>query len=936
MPRVSVGSLIAACCVAVSLTGVATSTFAAAPDGVNAHAVIPGFERFHADPKADQPWQGELLLGELNCISCHTPSAALKQQLRSRQAPVLDEVGRRVRVSYLRKFLANPHETKPGTSMPDLFAMLSDEQRAQQVEALVQYLATTGTVTYQNVDPKRVAKGNTLFHQSGCVACHQPQEGQMPQLATSVPLGNLADKYTIPGLTQFLDNPFKVRPSGRMPSLNLKKEAEDVAHYLLREAGAAALAQLEPNMSYKYYEGNWSELPDFAKLQPQAAGTAPSFALAVARRNNQYGVRYQGFVHIDKPGEHRFTLTSDDGSRLLIDGKMVVDNNGIHPSQSREGKTELTAGSHEVVVEYFDGGGETSLEVRIAGPGIPDQSLAPLITITRERIKPAEETTSSENPDALILDPELAAQGKVLFHTVGCVKCHQLKGSELPKSAQPAIELTPTLANLRTSGGCLSETPQANNPTFALSQAQRSALVAGIQRLHAKTLREATPEQLVHRTMVTFNCYACHDRNQIGGVEEARDPFFVTTQQEMGDEGRIPPRLDGAGAKLTTEWLKGIFANGAEDRPYMLTRMPKFGGGNVGHLTAVLESLDHVQPAVETNFSREDRRVKADGRHIVGGKVFGCVKCHQFKGIQATGIQSIDMAIMTRRLKHDWYQQYMLNPQAYRPGTRMPAPWPNGQTFLKNMLDGDTYKQIDAVWLYLSDGPQAAVPFGLSRDAIELKAIDEPVIYRNFIQGAGARAIGVGYPEKANLAFDAENLRLALIWQGAFIDASKHWIGRGPGFQVPLGDQVMSLPPGPSFAQLETAESPWPADARNNDAYQFRGYRFDDKRRPAFKYEVGGVQVEDFPEAIATEPYPSLRRTITLKSEDSAAGLYFLAAQGASIEKQKDGYLVNQTLKLKLTSAAEPQIVKLGNTYELRVPVKFEQGQAKLVEEFVW
>ena len=61
---------------------------------------------------------------------------------------------------------------------------------------------------------------------------------------------------------------------------------------------------------------------------------------------------------------------------------------------------------------------------------------------------------------------------------------------------------------------------------------------------------------------------------------------------------------------------------------------------------------------------------------------------------------------------------------------------------------------------------------------IELVATNEAIIYRNFIEGAGTRAIGVGYPEKANLAFDANELRLARIWQGSFIDASRHRTGR--------------------------------------------------------------------------------------------------------------------------------------------------------------
>ena len=121
-------------------------------------------------------------------------------------------------------------------------------------------------------------------------------------------------------------------------------------------------------------------------------------------------------------------------------------------------------------------------------------------------------------------------------------------------------------------------------------------------------------------------------------------------------------------------------------------------------------------------------------------------------------------------------------------------------------------KQIEAIWVFLSDGTNAAEPYGLGREPIPLVPRSEAILYRNFIEGAGPRAIGVGYPEKANLAFDANDLRLALIWQGAFIDASRHWTGRGDGFQAPLGDNVLTLPAGPELRR--PARTPTDALAR--------------------------------------------------------------------------------------------------------------------------
>ncbi len=108
----------------------------------------------------------------------------------------------------------------------------------------------------------------------------------------------------------------------------------------------------------------------------------------------------------------------------------------------------------------------------------------------------------------------------------------------------------------------------------------------------------------------------------------------------------------------------------------MHTRMPKFGTANVGHLAPLLESADAQRPLPDLNLPAT-RDVKSDGWKMVGAQGFSCIKCHTFGRFQATGVQSIDLQIMTRRLREDWFRTYAMNPQAYRPGTRMPSAWPN-------------------------------------------------------------------------------------------------------------------------------------------------------------------------------------------------------------------------------------------------------------------
>lgn len=58
---------------------------------------VPGFERFFNSQAADLAEGGRLLLRELNCTSCPAADDGLLSPVRPKQAPILDNVGARVR-----------------------------------------------------------------------------------------------------------------------------------------------------------------------------------------------------------------------------------------------------------------------------------------------------------------------------------------------------------------------------------------------------------------------------------------------------------------------------------------------------------------------------------------------------------------------------------------------------------------------------------------------------------------------------------------------------------------------------------------------------------------------------------------------------------------------------------------------------------------------
>ncbi|HYF50340.1 MAG TPA: PA14 domain-containing protein [Planctomycetota bacterium] len=80
-------------------------------------------------------------------------------------------------------------------------------------------------------------------------------------------------------------------------------------------------------------------------------------------------VAWTGFIQIDKAGSYQFFLESDDGSRLFINGKQIVDNGGGHGMEEKSGTLDLAEGRHELKIDYFNSGGPGGCILRWLPPG---------------------------------------------------------------------------------------------------------------------------------------------------------------------------------------------------------------------------------------------------------------------------------------------------------------------------------------------------------------------------------------------------------------------------------------------------------------------------------------------------------------------------------------------------------------------------------------
>ena len=124
------------------------------------------------------------------------------------------------------------------------------------------------------------------------------------------------------------------------------------------------------SLSYEYFEGTWNSLPDFASMTPVSTGRVHNFTLAARDQDQQYGFRFTGRINVPDTGSYTFYIGSDDGSKIWIDGALIVDNDGLHGYRVRSNSFSLSQGEHDIEVWFFEKYGGDNLTVKWTGPGV--------------------------------------------------------------------------------------------------------------------------------------------------------------------------------------------------------------------------------------------------------------------------------------------------------------------------------------------------------------------------------------------------------------------------------------------------------------------------------------------------------------------------------------------------------------------------------------
>ncbi|WP_153559141.1 c-type cytochrome [Roseimaritima sediminicola] len=771
------------------------------------HPIVAGFDRFAGSDSLTDAQAGQLLIDQLNCAACHTPSTAPG-------GPDLHAAGLRLDADWVQQFIQSPQAVKPGTTMPDVMRHLTADKRAQAAEAIAAFLSTqrqaypeikaTGVrpVPYRFWQRGDAARGAQLYHRVGCVACHRadpahaaegstqsddalaelleqldPEEIEALGLGGSgrstavVPHANLTEKYTALGLTRFLLDPLATRPAGRMPDMKLTPvEAADLAAYLLRRDAPPQ----------------------------QAAATA-----------------------------------------------------------------------HEV------------------SPGV---AAAP---------------------------EDLAEQGREWFTRLNCVQCHAATDTS-PHREPVASPLTDFAASpdqpasAALTGTCV-DAPSGKQPHYAFNDAQRRAIAAALKHATAATAPATdtlSADTRVHLRMVDLNCYACHERDSLGGVASDRRDFFATAGHvDLGDEGRLPPPLSGVGRKLTGSSIERMLSGKHPDvRPYMLARMPVYAATATEDLPELFAAADDARGesaepgnAAEPVFGDVSKLAEA-GRKLMDT---GCVQCHPFGGLALPGVRGVDLAGVAARLRPEWFAEFVRDPGKLKPRTRMPTFFPDGNSQNPHVLEGDPRRQIAAMWAYLNRLDKMPVPEKVeaarSTD-YELVPTTAPILLRTFMPTAGTHAIAVGFPAKVHLAYDADRCRPAVLWRNRFLDAQGTWFVRFAPPAEPLGDDLVTLDGDYPLVRITSSDT-----ANEPLQPRFEGYALDDSGTPTFASRALGMRLQE-----RWEPHDGgLLRILTVEAfapQDDQLALCLHSAANITIDADKTARLPNGLQIHLLDAPTKPQL----------------------------
>jgi len=545
--------------------------------------------------------------------------------------PNLKDVRLKLNRNWIPVWLKKPTDFRPTTKMPNF--RLSD----QQIRAISAYIWQSGfkdPLPKQN--PGNAEHGKELFETRGCMACHSIGEGdQMQGGIFAANLTRVGEKANFDYLVRWVHN---ARQRTR-PYCPLEKK--DIGPEDYAKKGLPYVFDLEhsqcPNDGHELQVQNMTVMPSLRLSVPDAQDIA-TFLIS---QKKQEPSSYPDAAFMEDPN-------------LRDEGKKWVRHFGC-------------AGCHEI--SGFEDEGRIGTELTAEGSKPIERLDFALYTEPAQRGTGKDPITKPEDLQRL---PEGPAKGQWYDH----------KGFFEHKLAEPDVY---------DKGKIKSETEVLRMPNPHLTKDQirsLTTLLLGSEETSLPASYQYKPGDARHDIqegwwiVKKYNCMGCHQF--IPG--QSTTLMGMTRYQDPDWKEQLPPKLLTEGARVDPEWLRRFLSNPSLSendtnrngvRSYLKVRMPtfSFSENELRKLVRFFQAMSqqpmpYIPERVPTLTAKENDMA----RSLFSSTAAPCLKCHATGDPQHDKIATAPNFLLAKeRLKPDWVERWIVDPQAISPGTSMPS-----------------------------------------------------------------------------------------------------------------------------------------------------------------------------------------------------------------------------------------------------------------------
>ncbi len=554
-------------------------------------------------------------------------SHSLMQDMK-KIGPNLKDVRLKLNKNWIPVWLKKPTDFRPTTKMPN-FRLNED-----QIKAISAYIWQSGL---KDAPPKQKSgnaeHGKELFETRGCLACHSMGEGSQMEGGTfAANLTRVGEKANYDYLVRWIHN--------------VRERTRPYCPYEKKDIGPEDYAK--KGLPYQF-DLQHSQCPnDGHELQVQNMTVMPSLRLSI--EDAQDIASYLITQKKQEPSSYSEAAFMDD-PKLKDEGKKWIRHFGC-------------AGCHEI--SGFEDEGRIGTDLTVEGSKPIERLDFALFTETAQR--GGKEPIS--DPEDLQRLPEGPAKSPWYDH----------KGFFEHKLAEPNIydkgKMKVEEEKLRMPNVHLDKDQIRALTTFLLGS-QETSLPANYQYKPPDSRRDIQEGWWIVKK---YNCMGCHQ------FIPGQKTILMGLSRYQEAQEQLPPKLLTEGARVDPEWLRRFLSNPALNatdtnrngvRPYLAVRMPtfSFSDNELRKLVRFFQALSqqpmpYVPEQVPTLTARESDMA----RSLFSSTAAPCLKCHATGDPQHDKIATAPNFLLAKeRLKPDWVERWITDPQNISPGTSMPS-----------------------------------------------------------------------------------------------------------------------------------------------------------------------------------------------------------------------------------------------------------------------